>query len=135
MGGLSAEGYGIFHVEVGRSPMTAHRFAYEDKVGPIPEGMLVLHSCDEQNKKLCCNPAHLFIGTHEDVKYHHGHYYGMNKAKGEKQGNAKLTEHAVREIRARRENGETLAEIASDHRVSIPTIWNVCERKTWAHVE
>jgi hypothetical protein len=34
----------------------AHRFAYEDKVGPIPEGLEIDHLC---RVRLCVNPAHL----------------------------------------------------------------------------
>lgn len=41
----------------------AHRAAWEILCGPIPEGKMILHKC---NTMLCCNPAHLAVGDHEE---------------------------------------------------------------------
>ena len=41
----------------------AHRMAWAQAHGPIPDGMFVCHRCDVP---LCINPDHLFIGTHKD---------------------------------------------------------------------
>jgi len=58
---LTAHGYGIFHHE-GRSVL-AHRFAYEDQVGPIPAGLEVDHLCAVRS---CVRPAHLEPVTHAE---------------------------------------------------------------------
>jgi len=61
-GTRTRQGYGQFAVDK-RTRASAHRMAYELTHGPIPEGLDVLHKCDNPP---CCNPEHLFLGTHQD---------------------------------------------------------------------
>jgi len=56
--GFSVRGYG--RIGVGDGMSTTHRLAWELVNGPIPEGMNVLHNCDNPP---CCNVAHLWLGT------------------------------------------------------------------------
>lgn len=55
LGTQAGQGYGVFHPERGKA-VRAHRFAYEDAVGPIPEGKQLDHLC---RNRICVNPSHL----------------------------------------------------------------------------
>jgi len=57
----SAHGYG--RMRVNTVLYFAHRIAYMDCTGPIPEGLVIRHQCDVS---ACCNPSHLLAGTQKE---------------------------------------------------------------------
>jgi HNH endonuclease len=55
-GYVNQSGYGRFYLSTEKRATMAHRFAYEQIVGPIPEGLTLDHLCRNRG---CVNPAHL----------------------------------------------------------------------------
>lgn len=104
----------------------AHRLAWLLLNGPIPEGMNVLHRCDNTN---CVNPNHLFVGTQkenvEDQRTKGRLWYGQRN------GRAKLTEQDVLDIRA---SAESDSELGRKYGVYATTVRDARMGKKWPHL-
>jgi hypothetical protein len=99
IGCKDAHGYGVIGAGGHQARvLKAHRVAYEIFVGPIPEGLCVLHHCDNP---VCLNPSHLFLGTQTDNIRDMRAKKRDRQLRGEHSGRAKLTWEQVQEIRAR----------------------------------
>ena len=128
-GGGNGTGYGRMIIETigGKNKMAyPHRVAYESVNGEIPKGMLVCHRCDVRK---CCNPSHLFIGTHKDNSDDM-----TNKGRrisGAKSHLSKLKEQEVLMIRHLLSNGEKQVEIAKKFSIAQTSISNIKLGKTW----
>jgi hypothetical protein len=109
-------------------------------------GMVARHSCDRAR---CCNPAHLLWGTQLDnvrdmfdrgrrtpaqqpVPRRVARPYQL--ARGERHGNARLTDEQVAEMRERAAAGETAYRLAKDFGVTKRTATQIIRRITWTHV-
>jgi len=112
---------------------SAHRFSWELHNGPIPEGLLVCHTCD---RRWCVNPKHLFVGTHQDNvddMWRKGRGVG-GTVRGEGFSSAKLTDKKVLEIRKRYADGETQMELAAAFSVAQTSISKVVRHQGWKHI-
>lgn len=91
---FSSRGYGVFWKGREERSVFAHRYSYELAKGPIPEGMVIMHSCDNPR---CVNPDHLSYGSIRDNALDAMHKGRL--AEGVRNGGGrKLTEDQVREI-------------------------------------
>jgi hypothetical protein len=132
-------GYGVFAVRGDKFRMrSAHRVAWELSNGPIPPGMCICHHCDNPP---CCNPHHLFAGTHADNmadmrrKGRDNHPGGTRNA-GSVNGQAKLTDADVRAMRrAHVVTKIPTITLAKQFGVSHVAAWYVVHRVTWKHIK
>jgi hypothetical protein len=131
-GARTKDGYGVYIPTKG-NPHYAHRCAYERIHGPIPDGLLVCHKCDNPP---CCNPDHLFLGTNKD-NIDDRHRKGRTRTgvlRGAANPRAKFTIGEVRVIRARLANGESRKAIAKELDVHPESIARIARRKSYKEV-
>ncbi len=114
------------HIKQKGKIKTISRYNYEKKYGKIPNGLWVLHKCD--NRK-CINPEHLFLGTMQD------NTKDMTQkgraAKGEKNGSAKLTIEDIDEIRC---SGSSNRMLGKSYGIAHIVISKIRRYMLWKHV-
>ena len=139
--GKDKDGYGL----IGNK--RAHRVAYTVFTGPIPEGKNILHQCDNN---ACCNPLHLFPGTHLDNmrdkvqkgRQAKGAVHGLRLSGpknaffhkfGEESPSHRIPEALVRKIHSL---AASLShnEIAKETGVSRRHVGNILKGKYWPHI-
>lgn len=120
-------GYG--HQRFGGKKWLAHRYSYAIHRGNIPDGLCVMHTCDNPS---CVNPNHLSLGTQSD---NIADCVNKNRvARGESRG-SKITADKVLRIRSMYKSGEyfqkDLADLFGVSRTNITLIVN---NKRWTHL-
>ena len=109
-----------------------HRIVYEMAHGPIPDGLVVRHKCDNPT---CVRIDHLELGTKADNSldmYERGR--NRNAQPGERNGMSVLTEAQVREIRAKHSHRGDGARLALEYGVSRKAISKIVNNQRWRHV-
>lgn len=124
-------GYGTYMLRP-RIHIRPSRFTWTLSYGPIPDGLNVCHRCDTP---LCCNPAHLFIGTQLDNVRDMTAKGRRVDHVGEAHPRAILTEADVRIIRDRLANGISPSSLASRFGVAPSTIHTIKAGASWRSVK
>ncbi len=120
-------GYG--NVNIDGKNFTSHRFTWMISRGAIESGKEVCHRCDNRS---CCNPDHLFIGTHkENMRDMIGKGRGRQ---GFNQREKRLKRSEVIQIRIMASSGHSLAEIAKHFKITISNASYIVTRKTWQNI-
>lgn len=132
--GCDRHGYGKFYPGIRHgakndwTSVASQRIAWALTYGPVPEKLHVLHRCDVRS---CCNPEHLFVGTHQDnladmvAKGRQAIGHGKGR---------KLTAEAVLEIRRAISAGTRPQSLCEKYGVGPSTISMIRRGKIWAHL-
>lgn len=130
LGWRNNNGYGQVRVggRAGRLEL-CHRVAFQAKNGPIPDGFVVLHTCDNP---ACCNPSHLKVGT--QAQNLNDMAQKGRSGRGERARHAKLTTEQIMAMRAMRRRGCSQRELSLAFGVSRSAVSMILAGKRWAHI-
>lgn len=140
-GKKNSNGYGMFaisHNGIGKN-VKSNRFAYTVFVGSIPEKLSICHTCDNRE---CCNPAHLWAGTHKENMHD-----AINKSRfkipqalvGEDSHFSKLGETEVLRTRSLYNSYNSslnsfCIKYSDVFNISKTQIYRIIKRTSWAHI-
>lgn len=120
----SGGGYGKFSVSKHKTVLP-HRFSWEIHNGKIPKGLLVCHKCDN---RACCNPSHLFLGTHRDNT--HDMISKGRMLVGESHPCTRISDRQVEEIRARYTKRKGVGDLAKEFNINPRYLWAIANGKS-----
>lgn len=118
---------------LGSKTFSAHRLAWMQEYGPLPDNIQVCHICDN---RLCVRPTHLFLGDAFDNMNDAAKKGRM--ARGERHWASKrsgLTPDKVRRIRQLKKDGVSPSAIAATYGISPSAVWAIHYRTSWKWVK
>ncbi len=136
-GARTPDGYGFMFAgplyEIDTRWVRSNRLSYEMHKGPIPEGLSVLHHCDNPP---CVNPAHLYAGTQQqNVKDRATRKRGKeHRQGGESNDNAKLTEADIPTIIEMVRAGKRQGVVGTIFGISQQHVSRIVHGHSWAHL-
>jgi|SRR5882724_11220478 len=113
---------------------SAHRLVYTQHYGAIPNGMQVLHKCDNPP---CVNPAHLFVGTQKDNmrdKHAKGRDRNGPRLRGADHPKSIFTEVQVRKMLKLHRSGKKICAINKRFGGTYSSIWSILNGRSWKHI-
>lgn len=129
-GAINSTGRGNF--SIGHKTIKAHRMAWILVKGEIPDGLCVLHHCDNGR---CCNLAHLFLGTKGDNNRDRAQKGRSVIAKGEDSARSKLTTAQVLQIIEKYNPAiNTMKEIGKEYGIQRTTVSAIIHGYSWKSV-
>lgn len=125
-GDRDRDGYGKTWYQ-GRSNVRVHRLSYSLWNGPLEDGKLIRHRCDNPP---CYEPTHLVQGTHLQ-NMADAVARGRRKQSGKDNPNARLTEYQVGVMRAMHAAGTSINKLALTFNISRRTAHDVVSMASW----
>ena len=133
-GKRDGSGYGVVRRRAGESrrEYRTHRLALWLSGVEFDRDQFVLHACDN---RVCCNPAHLRVGTHAENASDRSERQRHGNFKGTRNPAARLNEQQVREIRSLLRAGESQTRIARQFSIAQTTVSAIARGAVWNHLD
>lgn len=117
------KGYG--RIRHNRKLQSAHRVSYELCIGPVPDGLFVLHRCDNPR---CVNPTHLFLGTNDENMADKASKGRQSRLHGDRNPNVKIT---AADAQAIKQSTATRRELARRYGVCEGHVSHIRAGRSW----
>lgn len=119
---LDDKGYGVASISGRGKHISSHRMSYILWNGTVEDGTYICHKCDNPP---CCNPEHLYAGTHQD---------NTRDMMSRFRFHSKLTKHEVEEIRMKHSSKKyTQRELGDMYSVSESQINKILKKTRWKY--